>query len=89
MPVRGSDPELDFETREYVQGKKITRTVAQWKESDRIIAEITDWNNEIEKLSLDLQKELRDEYSTDGIKEDLTIKSYVANGNLKVLQGGK
>lgn len=28
-------------------------------------------------------------YSTDGINEDLTIKSYVANGNLKVLEGGK
>lgn len=68
MPVRGSDPELEYETREYVQGKKITRTVAQWKESDRIIAEITEWNKEVEKLSLDLQKELRDEYSTDGIK---------------------
>ena len=67
MPIRGDDPNLELVTREYAKGKPITRTVAEWKESDRRIAEILQWNDDIDKLSINLQKELNELYEVENI----------------------
>ena len=74
MPVREKDPNLELVTREYVKGKTITRTVAEWRESDKRIAEILQWNKDIEELSLNLQKELNEVYETESIS--ITAEAY-------------
>lgn len=74
MPSRKADPELEYIIREYGADKTITKTRAQWKESDKRITKITKWNEEIKVLCKDLQKELREEHRTDAI--DITPDRY-------------
>lgn len=64
MPVR-VDPDLELITREYGQGKTLTRTKVEWEESDARILELDTWNKEVDEFLKDLKDELFDKFEYD------------------------